>query len=107
MSQRAAGTVKHVARKYDVSSEPVPKVWRATSWAATDLTDELAVAGWGYGYHIHKHTRLYVTGLAFPLDDCLVALVVKASAPRAEDSGFESRVRRDFFRVESYQGLKN
>ena len=33
----------------------------------------------------------------------LVGLVVKASASRAEDPGFESRWRRDFFRVESYQ----
>ena len=33
----------------------------------------------------------------------LVGLVVKASASRAEDSGFESRLRRDFFGVESYQ----
>ena len=31
----------------------------------------------------------------------LVGLVVKASASRAEDPGFESR--RDFFGVESYQ----
>ena len=29
----------------------------------------------------------------------LVGLVVKASASRAEDSGFESRLRRDFFGV--------
>ena len=27
----------------------------------------------------------------------------KASASRAEDPGFESRLRRDFFEVESYQ----
>ena len=27
----------------------------------------------------------------------------KASASRAEDPGFESRLRRDFFGVESYQ----
>ena len=27
----------------------------------------------------------------------------KASASGAEDPGFESRLRRDFFRVESYQ----
>ena len=27
----------------------------------------------------------------------------KASASRVEDSGFESRLRRDFFGVESYQ----
>ena len=37
----------------------------------------------------------------------LVGLVVKASASRAEDPGFESRLRRAFFGVESYQWLKN
>ena len=31
----------------------------------------------------------------------------KASASIAEDPGFESRLRRDFFGVESYQWLKN
>ena len=35
--------------------------------------------------------------------DRLVGLVVKASASRAEDPGFESHLRRDFFGVESYQ----
>ena len=30
-------------------------------------------------------------------DDRLVGLVVKASSSRAEDPGFESRLRRDFF----------
>ena len=33
----------------------------------------------------------------------LVGLVVKASASRAEDPGFESRLWRDFSGVESYQ----
>ena len=37
------------------------------------------------------------------LSDRLVGLVVKASASRAEDLGFESRLRRDFFGIESYQ----
>ena len=37
------------------------------------------------------------------VDDCLDGLVVKASASRAEDPGFESHLRWDFFRVESYQ----
>ena len=37
----------------------------------------------------------------------LVGLVVKASASRVEDPGFESRLRRDFFGVESYQWLQN
>ena len=35
--------------------------------------------------------------------DRLVGLVVKVSASRAEDPGFESRLRWDFFEVESYQ----
>ena len=39
----------------------------------------------------------------FPTGDHLVGLVVKASASRAEGPGFESRLRRDFFGVESYQ----
>ena len=38
-----------------------------------------------------------------PVFHRLVGLVVKASAPRAEGPGFESRLRRDFFGVESYQ----
>ena len=33
----------------------------------------------------------------------LVGLVVKGSASRAEDSGFESRLHRDLSGVESYQ----
>ena len=33
----------------------------------------------------------------------VVGLVVKASASRAEDPGFESRLRWDFSGVESYQ----
>ena len=41
------------------------------------------------------------------VEDCLVGLVVKASATRAEDPRFESRLRRDFFGVESYQWLRN
>ena len=35
--------------------------------------------------------------------DRLVGLVVKASTSRTEGPGFESRLRRDFFGVESYQ----
>ena len=53
---------------------------------------------------------LYVTTLCLslsPHSDRLVGLVVKASASRAEGPGFKSRLRRDFFGVESYQWLKN
>ena len=38
-----------------------------------------------------------------PVADRLVGLVVKASALRAENPRFESRLRRDFLGVESYQ----
>ena len=38
-----------------------------------------------------------------PFSHRLVGLVVKASASRAEGPGFESRLRRDYFGVESYQ----
>ena len=37
----------------------------------------------------------------------LIGLALKASTSRAEGPGFESRLRRDFFGVESYQWLKN
>ena len=39
----------------------------------------------------------------YPNRNRLVGLVVKASASRAEGPGFDSRLRRDFFGVESYQ----
>ena len=41
------------------------------------------------------------------LRDRLVGLVVKASPSRAEDPGFESRLRRDLSGIESYQWLQN
>ena len=40
---------------------------------------------------------------ALQANDRLVGLVVKASASRAEDPGFESRLHRDLSGVESYQ----
>ena len=39
-----------------------------------------------------------VVGTVVLSEDRLVGLVVKASASRAEGPGFESRLRRDFFR---------
>ena len=57
------------------------------------------------------HFKIPITALMFSQEAvasfrkyyCLVGLVVKASASRAEDPGFESRLRRDFSGVESYQ----
>ena len=66
----------------------------------------------------HHHTRLFVyekacgvtqttqQGRPPPLSwdaHRLVGLVVKASVSRAEDPEFKSRLRQDFFGVESYQ----
>ena len=50
-------------------------------------------------------TRSASVGLLTPLcsGDRLVGLAVKASTSRAEDPVFESRLRRDFSGVESYQ----
>ena len=45
--------------------------------------------------------------VTFHVSHRFVGLVVKASASRAEDPGFESRLCRDFSGVESYQWLKN
>ena len=49
--------------------------------------------------------RAHYTSYIFLCEHRLVGLVVKASASKAEDPGFESRLRRDFYGVESY--LKN
>ena len=51
----------------------------------------------------YTHRDLGLCTLEFFAAHHLVGLVVKASASGAEDPGFESRLRRDFFGVESYQ----
>ena len=45
---------------------------------------------------------LWSLRVASPAVNRLVGLVVKASASRAEDPGFESRLRRDFFSGSSH-----
>ena len=52
---------------------------------------------------IHLFIYLCVLLIVHSFPILLVGLVVKASASGAEDPGFESRLRRDFSRVESYQ----
>ena len=47
-----------------------------------------------------KIRRIFTSG------DCLVGLVAKASASRAEDPGFESRLRWDFSRLSDTSDLK-
>ena len=55
------------------------------------------------GYQSASTTYLVDKMRRHILADRLVGLVVKASASRAEDLGSESRLRRDFFGVESCQ----
>ena len=55
----------------------------------------------GWGSFLARYMSPCVPRTTCP--DRLVGLVVKASASRAEGPGFESRLRRDFFGVESYQ----
>ena len=69
--------------------------------------------GWGWGRGqggggggdvLDMHGTYNSTYFSFSeAADRLVGLVVKACASRAEDPGFESRLRRDIFVVESYQ----
>ena len=51
----------------------------------------------------HRVIMVALTCLTATHNYRLVGLVVKESASRAEGPGFESRLRRDFFGVESYQ----
>ena len=56
------------------------------------------------GYKEQSHDKINSAHHTFtPLNPLLVGLVVKASASRAADTGFDSCLQRDFFRVESYQ----
>ena len=58
----------------------------------------------GAVYALLRDTNVLVTDPTCSVTmDRLVGLVVKASASTAEDPGFESRLRRDFFGVDSYQ----
>ena len=64
--------------------------------------------GWGEGdrvdvFSLHFDLYSYEALTHVCPQHRLVGLVVKASASRAEGPGFESRLRRDFFGVESYQ----
>ena len=47
---------------------------------------------------VRRMLDVFFLWLIFVRLDRLVGLVVKASASRAEGPGFESRLRRDFFR---------
>ena len=67
-----------------------------------DVKSEHGIAALG-----KAHTCFTPSLSSLPEVDRLVGLMVKASASRAEGPRFESRLRRDFFGVESYQWLQN
>ena len=68
----------------------LPKLMRVTPWLFWHSTQRVLI----------ELTRLVKVLCG---SDRLIGLVVKASTSRAEGHGFESRLRRDFFGVESYQ----
>ena len=76
---------------------------RTTSWAVP------VVLGWNRSCScpFNPHTQQHKGLASYYRLVQVVGLVVKASASRAEDLGFESRLRQDCSRVESHQWLKN
>ena len=74
---------------------PLVFTWVMKGWITILGTDE-------EGTQVSLIIHPYFTGA-----DRLVGPVVKASASREEDPGFESRLRRDFSGVEAYQCLNN
>ena len=75
------------------------------------LTFCLFLCSFSVRWHVHVDFQLFsqkssgITDInqSISRSHRLVGLVVKASASRAGDPGFESRLRQDFFGVESYQ----
>ena len=69
------------------------------------LSWDLSRVSFSDGALVCRHGCCVVLGLflVFSFAGRFVGLVVKASASRAEDPGLESRLRRDFLGVESYQ----
>ena len=61
-----------------------------------------------FHFDMHRQCRIALGGVAHysVILPSIVGLVVKASASRAEDPGFESRLRRDFSGVEHTSDLK-
>ena len=83
------------------------KLWTRCTWTAQC---RLYWRHWPAGWRPREATRFgtcCIVCLWSRFTDRLVGLVVKASASRAEDPWFESRLRRDFCGVESYQWLTN
>ena len=74
---------------------PVPAALEAKAFTARPTT----ILAQGYGVCLESGRPVLIVHLP----DRLVGLVVKVSASRAEDPRFESRLRQDFWGVESYQ----
>ena len=75
----------------------------------SSVKDDVIITHHGWTACIHEHVLVSIKALIrlYTVTDCLVGPVVKASASRVEDPGFESHLRWDFSRVESYQWLQN
>ena len=81
---------------------PVVEVWLINQ--PIDLSICQSSGPFARSYHPNLPIRQLPQPASQP-PDRLVGLAVKASASRAEDPGFESRLRRDFSGVGAYQWL--
>ena len=90
----------------DVTNEDILNAWTNHLYRDVEISFKIPerVTATKTQAGAQDHPSAYpVSGYSPCQPDRLVGLVVKASASRAEDPGFESRWRRDFFGVESYQ----
>ena len=76
---------------------------RQTRWCGGPLRSHCAAAGRGTlrlaccsSLRLEGHFTIFIINIRHSIKDRLVGQVVTASASRAEDPGFESRLRRDF-----------
>ena len=93
-------------RQFILSSERVFAEW-SMHLSRTGMSGSFESMRWNAYVHrldlgLYSHRKEFL-GNGVCTHDRLVGLVVKASASRAEGPRFESRLRRDFFGVESHQ----
>ena len=72
-------------------------------WGQQVVADKVLSQQQQTNAHFESHGCTLNPGRESPSQIRLAGLVVKTPASRAEDPGFESRLRRDFFEVVSYQ----
>ena len=83
-------------------------LWMAMFWCsdALHMLGEFMINKQGWKWSVPV-LCIFETSLFSTFSNHLLGLVVKVSTPWVEDTGFKSRLRKDFSGVESYTWLKN